>query len=338
MQMPKVTVLMSVYNGEKFLREAMESILNQTFKDFEFIIINDGSTDSSRDIILSYNDLRIMLIDNEKNIGLTRSLNKGLRIVKGEYIARQDADDISFPKRLEKQVKFLNTHKDVGLVGSSYMLIDEKGNKVQNRVKTKSEELKKDLWKGNRFCHGSVIFRKDCVKKVGFYREEFKASQDYDLWLRISEFWNMANIKDLLYGLRVNVRSISVLNKFEQERYASLAKILAKQKKMYGKDKLDTYNKDKIEDILCRILPKNKHNEKIFLANGYFNGADLLYFSKNYSESKKWLLKSLSSNYFNIKTWVLLLKVMICLGLSPKIIKYLKLVREQLLLFIKKEW
>src|SRR3990170_6306785 len=103
---PEITVLMSVYNGERFLREAIESILNQTYRDFEFLIINDGSTDSSREIILSYNDPRIRLIDNELNIGLTRSLNKGLRLARGKYIARQDADDISFRKRLEKQVAF----------------------------------------------------------------------------------------------------------------------------------------------------------------------------------------------------------------------------------------
>ena len=95
--MPKVTVLMSVYNSEKFLRESINSILEQTFKDFEFLIINDGSTDSSREIILSYNDPRITLFDNKNNIGLTKSLNKGLDLAKGEYIARQDADDISLP-------------------------------------------------------------------------------------------------------------------------------------------------------------------------------------------------------------------------------------------------
>ena len=104
---PEVTVLMSVFNGEKYLRESIDSILNQTFSDFEFLIINDGSTDSSRKIILSYDDSRIILVDNNENSGLSKSLNIGIHRGQGEYIARQDADDVSHPKRLEKELQFL---------------------------------------------------------------------------------------------------------------------------------------------------------------------------------------------------------------------------------------
>jgi len=118
MDRPKISVIMSVYNGEKYLREAIESILNQTFRDFEFIIINDGSTDKTSEILSSYNDPRIVIINNKRNIGLTKSLNKGLKMVKGEYIARQDADDVSLPERLERMVNFLDMNRDVGLLGS----------------------------------------------------------------------------------------------------------------------------------------------------------------------------------------------------------------------------
>src|SRR5659263_168424 len=107
---PKVTVLMAVYNGERYLREAIESILGQSFADFEFFIVNDGCTDSSRDIILSYRDPRIRLIDNQENIGLTKSLNIGLSLASGEYVARQDADDISYPTRIEKQIEYFETY------------------------------------------------------------------------------------------------------------------------------------------------------------------------------------------------------------------------------------
>ena len=125
MKNPKVAVLMSVYNGEKYLREAINSILSQTFNDFEFLIINDGSTDGTADILKSYTDSRIKIINNEKNIGLTKSLNKGLKIAKGEYIARQDADDISMPERLKEEVAFLEIHKDYAVVGTFVKILNE---------------------------------------------------------------------------------------------------------------------------------------------------------------------------------------------------------------------
>ena len=115
---PLVTVLMAVYNGEKYLREAIESILDQTYTNFEFLIINDGSSDRTEEIILSYNDKRIRYIKNEQNLKLIASLNKGLDLAKGEFIARMDADDISLPERLEKQINFLEKHPEIGLLGS----------------------------------------------------------------------------------------------------------------------------------------------------------------------------------------------------------------------------
>ena len=325
---PKVSVIMSVYNGEKYLREAVDSILNQTFKDFEFIIINDGSTDKTSEILENYNDPRIVIINNQENIGLTKSLNKGLKIAKGEYIARMDADDVSLPERLEKMVNFLNKNNDIGLLGSSFIIVDEKGRELKTyRFVTGNNEIKKKLLSGNYF--GSEMFRSACLEKVGFYREEFRYAQDYDLCLRIAEFWDVANIAEPLYNLRVNLQSISIVNKFEQERYASLARILANQRKKYGKEKLDISNKEKVEDILNRILPRNKHNVKKVLADGYFHGADLFYFAGKYLKAIRWLLKSLGNKFFYVKSWILLLKIVICLFLSPKIIKGLKFIRKR---------
>ena len=123
---PLISVVMSVYNGEKYLKRSIDSILNQTFKDFEFIIINDGSTDKSLEIIKSYDDDRIVLIDQE-NKGLTKSLNIGIKTASGKYIARQDADDVSLPDRLKKQVDFLEVREDVVLLGCrAYEVIGEK--------------------------------------------------------------------------------------------------------------------------------------------------------------------------------------------------------------------
>ncbi|MCP8319033.1 MAG: glycosyltransferase, partial [Candidatus Methylarchaceae archaeon HK01B] len=140
MKSPKITILMSVYNGEKYLREAIDSILNQTFKDFEFLIINDGSTDRTVEILRSYHDSRIKIITNEKNMGLTKSLNKGLKIARSEYVARMDADDISYPRRLEVQYEYMKKNPDVGIVGSWNDVIDDKGNTIDYRKHSLSSE------------------------------------------------------------------------------------------------------------------------------------------------------------------------------------------------------
>lgn len=326
---PKVTVLMSVYDGEKYLREAIESILNQTFKDFEFLIINDGSTDSSRDIILSYNDPRIRLVDNEKNIGLTRSLNKGLRLAKGEYIARMDADDVSLPERLKKEGKLLGDHKDTGLVGSSVFLMNEDGKILgTKKVSTKNSEIKQNLLKGNPFWHGSVMFRRECIEEVGGYREVFEAAQDYDLWLRISEKYNMANIEEPLYKWRIGLRSISLLCKPDQDEYASLAVELAKERNKYGKDRFQILKKEEIDRILNRksvgtLLEKN-------LASGYRYWGSVLYARSDYKGALNLLSKSFAKNPWDSHVLVLILKAWVCLILPSGLVRMLKFTKHQL--------
>ncbi|NHJ46179.1 MAG: glycosyltransferase family 2 protein, partial [Asgard group archaeon] len=139
----KVTVLMSVFNGEKYLREAIDSVLHQTFTDFEFLIINDGSTDNSVEIINSYDDERIHLVHNEQNIGLAASLNKGINLARGEYIARMDCDDINHQTRLEKQVKFMDKNPDIGLLSSANRFIqDDKILNLVDRFPTDHHTLK----------------------------------------------------------------------------------------------------------------------------------------------------------------------------------------------------
>lgn len=209
--MPKVTVLMAVYNGERFLREAIESILYQSYKDFEFLIINDGSTDNSRNIILSYNDSRIRLIDNNKNLGLTQSLNIGLKLAEGKYIARQDADDISDPERIEKQVSYLENHQEVALLGSWYKEINEEG-KIINKSKLPCDhtEICWYLWFFCPFVHSAVMLRKLMViEKVGFYNESFVYAQDRELWFRICRVLPAANLDEYLIKLRINPHSMT---------------------------------------------------------------------------------------------------------------------------------
>ena len=228
---PVISVVMSVYNGEKYLRESIESILEQTYKNFEFIIINDGSTDSTREIILSYNDPRICLIDNEENMGLTKSLNKGLKIARGEYIARMDADDISMPERFESQIDFLNHHRDYAVVGTFLKVINEDSKVVFTIEKPiQHTDIREFLNKDNCIGHGSAMIRKTCLQNVGFYDESIEKSQDYELWLRISQNYRLANIPQYLYMWRNHKENISEKHRNEQKHFVEMIKTRAEGK------------------------------------------------------------------------------------------------------------
>lgn len=222
MECPLVSVVMSVYNDESYVAKSIDSILNQTFEDFEFIIVDDGSTDGTRDVIDRYNDDRIFLIENKENIGLTRSLNNALEHSSGRYVARQDADDISRIDRLERQLSYLDRHPSVAMVGSGAILVDETGNRLERRIPVMEPTLE-DLLQKNRFVHGSVLLRSDVLEEVGGYDEYFETVQDYDLWLRIADRYPVRNHPAPLYSLRVHDESIYI-TKLEQsllyEQYA----------------------------------------------------------------------------------------------------------------------
>jgi len=218
---PKISMIMSVFNGEKYLREAMDSILNQTFTDFEFIIVNDGSTDNSLSIIRSYSDKRIQVIDNGQNIGLTRSLNKAIKQARGEYIARQDADDISLPDRLEEQIKYFKKNPDVALLGTSISKIDSNG-----KILGKTLAIAKPgqgLLKQNQFNHGSTMFKSGVVRELGGYNELFKYCQDYELWLRMAKNYAVRNLPQILYKLRFHNEAVRFRKRDEAILYNLLA-------------------------------------------------------------------------------------------------------------------
>jgi glycosyltransferase involved in cell wall biosynthesis len=209
--MPKVTVLMAVYNGERYLRQAVESVLCQTFQDFQFLIINDGSTDNTRDLILSYDDARIVLVDNQRNVGQTRSLNRGLELAVGQLIARQDADDISEPERLAKQVAFLDRRPEVALLGTGYKEIDPQGGVVGDRkLPCDTTDIRWCLLFFCPFVHSSVMLRKSVVlEQIGFYNEALAYSQDYELWHRIARRFPVANLAEPLVRLRTTPWSMT---------------------------------------------------------------------------------------------------------------------------------
>ena len=212
---------MSVFNGADFLEKAVDSILAQVCSDFEFLILDDGSTDNTWDILAGFQDSRIRLVKNSENMGLTKALNKGLEMARGEYVARMDADDISLPERLQRQETFLKTNNNVAMVGCGVDVIDESGKKIQKiNFPTIPYLLKWRLLLVNTFAHSAVMFRKDAVIGVGGYSEKLKYAQDYDLWSRICAHWEVANIPDVLVQWRFWKEGISVVQAKEQEEVA----------------------------------------------------------------------------------------------------------------------
>ena len=199
--MPKVSVIMGVYNGSKRIQTAIESILNQTFMDFELIICDDGSIDNSVEIIKKFanKDQRIKLIKNKKNLGLASTLNNCLELAKGEYIARMDDDDISHPDRFKKQVSFLDSHPEYALVGSSRNMYDDNGIWGINIIE--GERTKFDIYMGRTFVHPSVMIRKSAILDVGGYTtsSETERTEDFDLWCKLyTKGYKGYNLSDIL--------------------------------------------------------------------------------------------------------------------------------------------
>lgn len=236
---------MPVYNAQKYLREAIDSILNQTFKDFEFLIINDASTDGSEKIILSYKDPRIRYYKNKKNMGVARTLDKGLRRAKGDYIARMDADDISRQDRIHLQYKKLREDERVAIVGSHALIIDEVGNPFEVwKGELTPGEIFYALQFRNRLVHSSVMFKKKIIlDEFNGYSEKHEA-EDYDLWLRVSKKYKICKINEQLIKLRI----------IKSGRTGSCGKKIKKDGLIIARDNLQTFINKPLSLETARIL------------------------------------------------------------------------------------
>lgn len=212
---PKISVVMTVFNAEPFLKEAIDSILGQSFEDFEFIIIDNASADRSRNIIASYKDSRILFIENERNLGQSKALNIGIRKARGEFIARMDADDISLPRRFQEQYDYLQKNGSIAVVGSWYLEIDEKGRTIREfRLPTDPWEIKTYLIGSSALSyhcipHPIVLMRKQALLDAGLYNEGYIV-QDFDLWVRISRKYLLSNLGKVLFKYRINSSSQSM--------------------------------------------------------------------------------------------------------------------------------
>jgi len=234
MMEPVVSVLMSVYNGDVHLAQAIESIVGQTYRAIEFIIIDDASTDNSPAILKEFTerDQRIRVLRNQENIGLTRSLNKGLQVCSGEFIARQDADDFSHPERIAKQIAYFQSNPGVALLGSCAYLVDGDGRTIRfEKTISGSDRLAREILIKNNFVHGSLMLKRAGIDAIGFYHDEFRYAQDYDLILRISEKFAIDNLDEPLYFYRIHEGAISESKACEQEMAAMIAKEVARLRK-----------------------------------------------------------------------------------------------------------
>jgi glycosyltransferase involved in cell wall biosynthesis len=252
MKDPKLSVILPTYNAAEHLDKAIDSILGQTFTDFELIIINDGSTDGTHELLRSYFDPRIQVI-NQANLGLPKALNEGIKASRGIYLARQDADDISLSERFEKQVSFLDEHPSYGLVGSWSQIMTPTGpTSRQHLHPTSNGQLQVQLLMNNQFVHSSVMMRTSCLTITGPYSEdpEHFPPEDYDLWLKFAKHFRVANLPEALL------------------HYMEIPTSISRTKEDLIQARAAKMSRDSIRDLLH--LERNMENIAIFVeaANG----------------------------------------------------------------------
>lgn len=222
---PEISVILPVYNAEKYIRNSIESILHQSFKDFELIIINDGSIDNSDAIISSFNDVRICYYANDTNLGLIKTLNKSINLSKGRYIARMDADDICMPDRLKKQFVYMESHKHIVLCGTWARIIDESGT-FKGRIRRIDSHnlIRVNMLFTTPFIHPSIMIRKE-ILEYNRYNENALHCEDLELWMRLAQNikYHFANLPEYLIHYRIHLSNISIQNSnFQDEKRMQL--------------------------------------------------------------------------------------------------------------------
>lgn len=214
---------MPVYNGERYIAEAIESILGQTFSDFMLLIIDDGSTDKSMEIAKSYQDNRISIVRNNANLGLVATLNKGIELIESEFVARMDCDDIAIPNRLELQIRFLDENPHVGMCGGQYLRISDEGI-VISQLPLRHDDILYEMLFDNVFAHNTIVFRTKILKDFSFrYDPAYRYAEDYELWVRMSRHCRVANIPHVLVIYRFHEDNTS--NKFRSEQEATASRV-----------------------------------------------------------------------------------------------------------------
>lgn len=218
MSAPRVSVLLPVYDGERFLREAVDSVFAQTLEDIEVLAVDDGSTDGTSAILESFRDERLRVV-SQPHLGLVAALSRAAREARGSHLARMDADDVSLPERLERQVAYLDAHPRVGLVVPGVTLIDEGGRRLRTLVLPPDDaSLRRRLLLRNPFTHGAVALRREAFEGAGGYRAGYGSNEDYDLWRRIARDWELAALPEVLYLYREHAAAVTRIDVSDRVR------------------------------------------------------------------------------------------------------------------------
>ena len=302
--MTKISILLPVYNGEKYLKKTLDSILNQTFPDFELIIIDDKSLDNSLDVINNIKDPRIKLIKNIKNLGQSESQNIGLVAAKGLYIARIDQDDIMHKDRLKIQNEYLDNHKDVVLFGCQYQCIDENDEFIYElNWPVGFKNIIYSLITGYCVIGDSPMIRKKILNKIGGYKSSFIPSEDYELLLRlISKGYKINNCPEYLMKYRIHPNQISKINKMQQDQKHLIA--FENFLRVCGYDKIKNYDIESYLKVFnFKRKVSNKNLDQIFIIYNlqlkYLSRLFGLEYDKNLFICR--LINFIGKNYKNIK-------------------------------------
>jgi glycosyltransferase involved in cell wall biosynthesis len=243
--LPVITVILPCYNAAAFIEETLHSVLNQTFVDFECLVIDDASTDQTCALVerIAAQDARVKLFRKEQNTGYTESLNMGIGLARGRYIARMDADDICMPQRFEKQVAFMEANPGCVMCGSAYRLIHN-NHTVQGPVT--HSDIMLGLLYGNVFCHPSVMIRNEILRKNNIrYDTRYEPSEDYSMWVHLSNFGTLANLPDVLLAYRLHPESVSNSRSLVQKKLADEIRmsIIQKQIKIFSGERIHKLNR-----------------------------------------------------------------------------------------------
>lgn len=336
---PFISVLMPIYNCEDYIQEAVESILNQTYTNYELIIIDDASTDATVEIIKTYKDERINLIVKPENTGYTNSLNNGLKIAKGKYIARMDGDDISLPTRFEKQVAVLEANPNIVVCGSVFKIIGS--NKLNTNPET-HEEIKMALLQDSAIGHPTSMLRKSTLEENNVeYDTSMQPAEDYDLWVRLLKYGELYNIQEPLFLYRVHEGQVSNVKRVKQSYNGSRSRfnILTNLKFTYTEEertiylKLFTFNERLTFNELVVFM---KFKEKLIVANSnaFFNKKGFKEFLDKLEayHVKKYFI---GSKHYTPKVILQLLKILRTTKHRFKMIDVIKIVVKSIIFFKK---
>jgi glycosyltransferase involved in cell wall biosynthesis len=336
--LPLVSILMPVYNGREYLKPAIDSLLAQSFKDFELIVVNDGSKDDSQAIVESYKDPRIVLI-NQQNQGVARSLNNGLKVAKGKYIRRHDADDISTPDSLQIQVDFMETHPEYVMVCNQQAFMTSNGkiagkHRVPNNKFFEGQKYKDltfddfSVSSSSPVVHGTACYKRQEVIDLGCYRPEFIVSEDNDLWLRLLEKSKIAILNECTYFMRIHGGSATHFHAAKIKHFRHLLIEYSKQRRQNGSDPI-MRGEHKVPEKYEEIVMTNPATSA-----GRFFREDLRYIyslevdARDFSLIRKTAWQILKDGWKDSRTYKMLLFPLLGPGLTETGVKVKKALKR----------